>query len=96
MRGEGWAWFSSCEQPGLKATGLNIAVESRNTSFQVSNNERSTEYHVLEKARPTWHVPRGEGQEGHCPPLRAQRHPAQERPGGCGCRPWGGLPSSAP
>lgn len=31
-----------------------------------------------EKARPTWHVPRGEGQEGHCPLPRAQRHP---RPG---------------
>ena len=28
-----------------------------------------------EKARPTWHVPWGEGQEGHCPLPRAQRHP---------------------
>ena len=38
----------------------------------------------LEKARPTWHVPQGEGQEGHCPPLRAQRHP---RPGEA----WGAV-----
>lgn len=44
-----------------------------------------------EKARPTWHVPRGEGQEGHCPPPRAQRHP---HPGVVGTDPSGLVLSS--